>query len=210
MSDQQGSGTPAAGWYADPSGQAGVRWWDGAQWTSYTAPHPTGGAAAAAAPRRPLLPATTPVYNPFIWVIAFLPLVSVVSLFFYRPTMPVREFDASPTAPLTSIFTPGYFAVLAVSLVVWALTVVFALLDYRTLQRAGVVRPFHWAFGFLTVVYTIGRSVIVHQVARPRGLVPIWVTLGIYVLSFIVSIVWSVLLAADFMSQIGTLSGVGS
>jgi hypothetical protein len=26
-------GAPAAGWYADPTGETAVRWWDGAQWT---------------------------------------------------------------------------------------------------------------------------------------------------------------------------------
>jgi hypothetical protein len=25
-----------AGWYADPSGQVGLRWWDGVQWTGFT------------------------------------------------------------------------------------------------------------------------------------------------------------------------------
>lgn len=27
---------PEAGWYADPAGGSGVRWWDGAQWTGHT------------------------------------------------------------------------------------------------------------------------------------------------------------------------------
>lgn len=29
---------PPAGWYQDPSGQPGLRWWDGSQWTGHTQP----------------------------------------------------------------------------------------------------------------------------------------------------------------------------
>ena len=32
--------TVPPGWYADPSGQPGTRWWDGAQWTDHTQPAP--------------------------------------------------------------------------------------------------------------------------------------------------------------------------
>ena len=32
--------TVPPGWYADPSGQPGTRWWDGAQWTDHTQPPP--------------------------------------------------------------------------------------------------------------------------------------------------------------------------
>lgn len=27
---------PEAGWFPDPSGEAGLRWWDGSQWTDHT------------------------------------------------------------------------------------------------------------------------------------------------------------------------------
>jgi len=30
------TGGPAAGWYPDPQGQAGLRWWDGGRWTEHT------------------------------------------------------------------------------------------------------------------------------------------------------------------------------
>ncbi len=32
------SGSPAPGWYPEPSGAAGQRYWDGAQWTEHTSP----------------------------------------------------------------------------------------------------------------------------------------------------------------------------
>ena len=34
------STVPPAGWYTDPSGQPGQRWWDGASWTHQTQPMP--------------------------------------------------------------------------------------------------------------------------------------------------------------------------
>lgn len=41
--------TAAAGWYGDPSGEAALRYWDGARWTSATSGEP--GAVLAPAPR---------------------------------------------------------------------------------------------------------------------------------------------------------------
>lgn len=40
---------PAAGWYADPHGQASVRWWDGERWTEHFAGAP-GGVQPGASP----------------------------------------------------------------------------------------------------------------------------------------------------------------
>jgi hypothetical protein len=207
VTDHQGQGAPAPGWYADPTGQAGVRWWDGSQWTSYSAPHAAGGAAAVP---RPALPATTPVYTLFIWLIVFLPVLSSVTVFFYRPSFRLTEIGGVQTIDPGSIFTLGYVAVLLIDMVVYALNIVFAALDHRALVRAGVVRPFHWAFAFLGVVYTIGRSVIVYQVARPRGLATVWATIGLVVFQIILSFVWSALLTAQLTSQLSNLPGIGS
>jgi hypothetical protein len=33
-----GAGEPAAGWYPDPEGAAGQRWWDGTRWSEHRAP----------------------------------------------------------------------------------------------------------------------------------------------------------------------------
>jgi uncharacterized protein YxjI len=46
------SQAPAPGWYADPTGQAAHRWWDGQQWTD----HISSGGAQAAAPQVPPSP----------------------------------------------------------------------------------------------------------------------------------------------------------
>lgn len=56
------NGGQPAGWYADPSGQAQTRWWDGQQWTEHT--HDPGAAAPVAvapvAPAAPVAPTTAP------------------------------------------------------------------------------------------------------------------------------------------------------
>jgi len=43
-------GGPAAGWYADPGGSGGLRWWDGSRWTDHVAPPPPPVAPMAARP----------------------------------------------------------------------------------------------------------------------------------------------------------------
>jgi uncharacterized protein YxjI len=51
------SQAPAPGWYADPTGQAAHRWWDGQQWTDHVS---SGGAQAAAPQAPPSPPAAAP------------------------------------------------------------------------------------------------------------------------------------------------------
>lgn len=41
---------PEAGWYDDPHGTGGQRWWDGSQWTDHFHPPPPPGAAGGGAP----------------------------------------------------------------------------------------------------------------------------------------------------------------
>lgn len=41
--EEPNAGTPAAGWYADPYGGAGLRYWDGQVWTDATQERPTAG-----------------------------------------------------------------------------------------------------------------------------------------------------------------------
>ena len=33
---------PQAGWYPNPDGSGGLRWWSGVGWTEYTRPNPAG------------------------------------------------------------------------------------------------------------------------------------------------------------------------
>lgn len=214
-SDSHGAGAPAPGWYADPTGLAGVRWWDGAQWTSYTAPMPA--SAPGAAVVRPSLPEGAPIYTPFIWIYALLPLVSSMAVFFYQPAMPGLGPDGHvvPATP-SDVFTPGYFGLIAAGLLTSVASIVMAYFDHRRLLRLGVVRPFHWAWSFFVfvsagmLVYPIGRSVIVHQVARPRGLLPVWVLIGSIAISFVVGVVWAVVVFGRIFAQLSSLHPYGA
>jgi len=102
------------------------------------------------------------------------------------PTPAHRPREVDPS----SIFTPVYFLLTFSGFLTYAATVLLAYFDSERLKRDGVVRPFHWAWSFLSgAVYVIGRSVIVAKVAPGRGLAPIWVLIGVLCLSFVVTTV---------------------
>lgn len=57
------SHSPAAGWYADPNGGTGLRYWDGGVWTDATQAAPVGaGQPAAGYPASPGYPTAAPGY----------------------------------------------------------------------------------------------------------------------------------------------------
>jgi len=177
---------PAPGWYADPAGSGSLRWWDGTAWTGHlSAGHP-GAPAAQYRPGRPQISPSTPVYNPFIWLIATLPIIPLISLAFWNPVLRTRTTGLRrvQTMDPASILTLPYLLALGTGLIIYAVSAVLAYLDWQKLRRDGVVRPFHWAWVFLSrELYVIGRSVVVHEAAPRRGLAPIWVTLGMIVLT---------------------------
>src|SRR6187402_2936903 len=197
---QPGQGSVPAGWYADPTGQAGLRWWDGSTWSDQTAAAPAG---LAPAPERPSVDPSAPIYGPFIWIIVLLPLLAVATLFLYRPQFHYSYVAGSDIPMMTSnVFTPGYVAMLLIDLVIYGVIVLLAFFDHRRLLAVGVQRPFPWPWAFLNgAVYAIDRSLIVHRVARPRGLTPIWVLIAVYAVSFIVAIVWTVMFTTQMISQ---------
>ena len=196
MSTSGGAPVVPPGWYPDPAGTGRFRWWDGSAWTDqFSTPHvPTAYANPYAntpyAPQRPLISRETPVYNPLIWIITLLPLLTMVLLLFWNPDFRVIYVGSQqrPTVDPSSIFTPVYFLLVFSGFLTYAATVLLAYFDSERLKRDGVARPFHWAWSFLSgPVYVIGRSVIVAKVAPGRGLAPIWVLIGVVFLSFVVS-----------------------
>ncbi|GAP55609.1 hypothetical protein AHiyo6_21740 [Arthrobacter sp. Hiyo6] len=190
---------PAAGWYPDPAGSGWLQWWDGRAWTGQLSGPPAPGQSAQPEPR-PRLNANTAVYNPYIWIIVALPVIPLIILLFWNPVIKVRTVGVrhEQTVDPASIFTAPYFLMVGTSLLAYAVTALMSYLDWDRLRRDGVVRPFHWAWVFLSrEVYVIGRSVIVHQVAPRRGLAPVWATLAVTAATLVVaSIKASALIAA--------------
>ncbi|WP_309073994.1 DUF2510 domain-containing protein [Paenarthrobacter sp.] len=196
-----GSTTPS-GWYPDPWDPRLVRWWDGRAWTAHQAPAQF--QAPVQAPRPELSP-ETPVYNPFIWAITLLPLVSILLLLTWQPEFRmITTRQGVTTMDPFSMYTPGYFLLMGSSFLIYGLSVFFAFLDRQRLLQSGVVRPFHWAWAFLSaIVYVIGRSVIVNKVAPKRGLLPVWAIIAVFVISMVVTGIWMSNFMQSMYSQFG-------
>ncbi|MFC4245273.1 DUF2510 domain-containing protein [Gryllotalpicola reticulitermitis] len=202
------------GWYPDPWQQAAQRFWDGNEWT-----HRVSGGGPRA--ERPRLAEGAPIYGPFVWIIALLPLLSGILVWFVHIdlaplTAYVREVQSAQALGLPApqphfntytLFGPGYTVTSLLGLLSYVAAIVLAYFDQRRLERVGVVRPFQWAWAFLTpIVYVIGRSVIVRRVAAPRGLTPLWVMIGSYVVALISSMVWVIQFVAQLSSQLSQLT----
>ncbi|MFJ3383425.1 MULTISPECIES: DUF2510 domain-containing protein [unclassified Curtobacterium] len=179
------SSTTPPGWYPDPSGRHGTRWWDGAGWTQHVGP-PT--------PQmpRPRIPDGVRTDTVFVWVMALLPLVSLPLLFVYQPHFQVQVVRPGQMQQYDpgSIYTGAYFLVQGVGLLVYAAAVLLAYFDHRELQRRGVVRPFPWPWAFLSgIVYVIGRYVVVRKVAPGRSMWPLWTYAALTVVGVVLGII---------------------
>jgi hypothetical protein len=186
------SSTPGPGWYPDPAGSGRLQWWNGGAWTGQFSGPQSQPVAQAHGPRpvepRKPLSDRAPLYNAYIWTIVVLPLVPVILLMFWNPVLRLRTVGARQvqTVDPASIFTAPYFLMLASSFLVYGICAFLAYLDWDKLRQDGVIRPFHWAWVFLSqAVYVVGRSVIVHEVAPRRGLAPVWATIGVTVIAVV-------------------------
>jgi len=105
--------------------------------------------------------------------------------------MPFRMFptDFDPSAePFVPPVDLSGLVRNVLSVAIYAVSVALAFADRRVLLRAGYVRPFHWAWAFLSPpVYIVGRSIIVQR-RIGRGLTPIWVWLGVAVIGLVATL----------------------
>jgi len=161
-------------------------------------------------------PEGTKPNTPFIWAFCAILIVPIIAFALWDFSgMMTSSFSSAlndPTNPYAAygaLLNPGYFAVIGVGFVYYAASVVLAFLDYRALTTAGVPKPFHWAWTFLSaLVYIIGRTVIVKR-RTGAGLGPLWLYLGLYLLYIIVVFAKTFIATAELM-QYGTttLSGL--
>jgi hypothetical protein len=188
MTTPYGTSGPAPGWYQAPDGSPRQQWWDGRAWTGNF----SGSYQPAMPQARTPISGQTPVYNPFIWLVVLLPLIPLSLLLFWNPVLKFRYTGPYQTRTLDpfSVFTPVYFLAIGSAVLVYAVCVLMAYLDWQRLRNDGVIRPFHWAWVFISAtVYIVGRSVIVHGVAKGRGLAPVWTLIAITVVGVLAVVI---------------------
>lgn len=193
-----------AGWYPDPSGTQSQRWWDGTQWTDHVS-DPTAPAVALTAPEGAV---TNTVW---IWLIIVLPLLPLLGLLTvdWRSMFDFAAYTSGNSsdvlqAQLALFLSPGYLGAAIGGWVVYGLNAFFAYRDWRFLQRAGVPRPFHFAWVFLSYdVYTIGRAVVVKR-RTGHGSAVLWASIAGIVLAIVISTVMMLQMFSAIFSQIPT------
>jgi hypothetical protein len=162
----------------------------------------------------PKAPAGTKTNTPWIWLAVLLPLVQLVPLFFidwgsmFSSMFDVSSPTSSTRASLALMTSPAYLLTSLGSWVIYGLCALFAYLDFKQLRDAGVPRPFHFAWVFLgwvvgsaSLVYVIGRSVVVKR-RTGAGTAPMWVAIGVTVISLGVGVYIMVVIFSTMMTSI--------
>jgi Protein of unknown function (DUF2510) len=205
------SGTPntPAGWYPDPEGLQRQRWWDGQRWTTDVAPLAAAQPYTGARPQQ-TAPAGTDWNTPWIWLMLVLPLLPMIPLLFLDWSsflaLDPDTLDTDLESQLAIYTSPAYLASLIGGWLAWALAVVLAYLDFKTLRDRGVPAPFHWAWAILSpYVYGIGRGVVTNR-RTGKGIVVMWVTIALLVLGIVLGFVIAGIVIGTVFSQLPELS----
>lgn len=156
-------------------------------------------------------PAGTKTNTPWIWLIAVLPAIPVLGILFidWREFMlrTMNDPYGGLSAQLAIYTSPGYLIAMLGGWAVYGLCVFFAYRDWRVLQDRDVPRPFHWAFAFLgSIVYVIGRSVVVRSRTGRGAAGPILASVGMMIVAFIVVIVMMISMFSAIFTAIPGLS----
>jgi hypothetical protein len=177
-------GSIPAGWYPDPAGGDGKRWWDGRQWTHNTqepeeAPAlpafgnyiPVDQRAVSAIPTAD----TGIAYTRTSWWLAFSPIwIVVTQVTVVESIMSV----ASPPAPLAS-FVPG---LLLLNGVAWVALVILAFADRnKLLSRGNATAASPWWTLLTPLAYLIVRAQHVRLYALGGWASVIWYCIALVV-----------------------------
>jgi hypothetical protein len=157
-------------------------------------------------------PEGTKAYNVWIWLVVFVPYLSLPFLFVFDFGTLFRDIDftdaSSSTAVQLQFFTSlGYLGLLFASYLLAALVVLFSYLDWRSLRAAGVPKPFHWAWAFFSVlgypVYAIGRAVVTKR-RTGHGSGVLWTAIGMIVVGAVVGIGLGISIFVTVMQVVST------
>jgi hypothetical protein len=180
------------------------RWWDGEQWTTDVAP------MSAPQPytvdRTQLkAPAGTDWNTPWIWILLFLPLLPALSVFFVDWSQ-LLDVDAGTLDSQLALYTsPAYLTSVLGGWLTYALSVVIAYLDFKTLRDRGVPAPFHWAWAFLgSIVYAVGRGIVTNR-RTGKGMVVVWVAIAVIVIGLILGGITTAIVLNTVFSQLPDL-----
>ncbi len=156
-----------------------LQWWDGAAWTGQFADLPAEGSKG-----RPLLPPRTPTSTPFLWTLLWLSALFLILDIVVKTLHGYAiGLDGAQLADPDLELSLGDLIVGGVALPTCAASVVMAYLDWRRLKRLGVVRPFHWAWGFLPNIYVVGRTVVVRKAVPGSSIALIMIAIGLSIVS---------------------------
>ncbi len=205
--------TPA-GWYPDPSGVGGLRWWDGAGWTSHTqaaplqAPVPRYGEYAPAA----AAPVDVQTNTVWIWLAIAASIVPFFSIFLMNWDSYIAILGVSSASPSsTSEILRWQWSTLPVAALSWASVaayIVFCWLDWRELRTRGIAAPFAWAWAFFALaspgaaVYMIGRAVVLRRRTPDASRAPLWVWIIATGVGFVVVIAWAMWLVGEILRTV--------
>lgn len=164
------------------------------------------------------MPEGTSANTIWVWLIVLLPVLSMIAAIGYLVQMQQGMFEVLAVVPLdgsssldverfiaaefNAFLTPWYLVLTLSGWAVYGLSVWFAALDARELAARGFVRPFPWAWTFLSsLVYVIGRHVVIRR-RGGRTLAPLVVTIAIQVAILLAASVWASVFAVQLLETV--------
>ena len=215
-----------AGWYPVSPGSAQQRYWDGSAWTQHFHDPATAAPAAGATTASTLVtPAPVALKAPegtnpntvWFWLTALSPVLAIgeaiATIFYFGAlTQIITDYSSNLAAADSGL---AFILSLLLGLLVTIASILFPILDWWTLGKRGVPRPFHWAWSLFALVvgsplvYVIGRTVIAKR-RTGRGLAPLWVFIGLEIVSIAVWIFVTAVFIVDLVNQFQALVGSSS